>query len=111
TMVIVLSALLALGAAGGVYYFYEQARKSEETLQRSKDEYKKMADRKKAVEEYLRQRKGRPASGPESAEGMETFLDKKARESQIPAGSFTLTKSPPLTLGAWTEVSYTVQFQ
>jgi hypothetical protein len=111
TVVILISALLALGAAGGVYYFYDQARKSEGGLQRSKDEYKKMAERKKTVEEYLRQRKGRPPAATESADGMETFLDKKAREAQIPQGSFTLTKTSGATVGTWIEVSYTMQFQ
>jgi type II secretory pathway component PulJ len=111
TLVILISALLALGAAGGVYYFYDQAQTSENALQRSKDEYKKMAAGKKAVEEYIRQRKGRPAAGPETNEDLMTFLDKKAREAQIPQGSFTVTKNADMNLTAWKESSYTMLFQ
>ena len=111
SIVIALSALLALGAAGGVYYFYDQAAKAETLLNRAKDEYKKMAERKKPVEEFLRQRKGRPASGPVSNEDMLVFLDKKARESQIPPGGITFSKSPPNQLTAWTEIPFTATLQ
>ena len=111
TMVIALSALLALGAAGGVYYFYDEAQKSESRLNRSKEEYKKMAERKKPVEEFLRQSKGRKATTVNSNEDMLVFLDKKSRESQIPAGAIPFTKNPSNNLTAWTETTYTGTFQ
>ena len=40
-----------------------------------------------------------------------TFLDKKARESQIPSGSFNVTKNADMNLTTWKESSYTVLFQ
>src|SRR5205807_8458521 len=43
TFVIALSALLALGAAGVVYYCYEESERAAEKLVRTKEEYKKMA--------------------------------------------------------------------
>jgi hypothetical protein len=110
-MAIALSALLALGAAGGVYYCYDAAQKSQDLLTRSKDEYKKMAQYKKAVEEYLRSNKGRPAAGPETDENLMTFLDKKSRESQIPPGIFNIAKNADSTLTNWKEGSYTVTLQ
>jgi len=111
SMVIILSALLALGAAGGVYYFYNEAGKAESNLNRAKDEYKKMAERKKPVEEFLRSRKGRSATTSTNNEDMLVFLDKKARESQIPPGSITFAKNPPNQLTAWTEVPFTATLQ
>jgi len=111
TIVIAFSAILALGAAGVVYYFYEEARKSEDALARAKGEYKKMAEWKRPVEEYLRQQKGRPATQVESSEDLMTFLDKKSRESQIPPGMFSPSKNAGAPLAAWTETSYTVSLQ
>jgi hypothetical protein len=111
TMVIVLSALLALGAAYGVYYFYDEAETAEKKLLRSKEEYKKMAERKKAVEEHLRAFKGRKATTSEDNTDMLVFLDKKARESQIPQGAVVFAKNPPTQLAAWTEVPYTATLQ
>ncbi len=111
TMVIALSALLALGAAGGVYYFYDEADKSEKNLIRAKDEYKKMAERKKPVEEFLRQSKGRKTTAVDDKMDMLVFLDKKARESQIPQGSLVFSKSPSTQLTAWTETPYLATLQ
>jgi len=111
TVVIAISALLALGAAGVVYYFHDAAAKAEETLETAKGEYRKMADRmKKPVEEYLRSRKNRPDT-KESSEDMMTFLDRKARESQIPPGIFNIAKNANAAIGAWNETSYTVTLQ
>jgi hypothetical protein len=106
TVVIALSALLALGAAGGVYYCYDEAGKAEAKLERSKDEYRKMAGWKKPVEEFLRKSKGK-AAAPESSEDMIVFLDRKARESQIATGTITFTPSQPQRIGSWTETVYT----
>ena len=93
TLVIAISALLALGAASVVYYFHDAATKAEETLETAKTDYRKMADRmKKPVEEYLRTKKNRPDT-KESTEDMMTFLDRKARESQIPPGIFNIAKN------------------
>jgi hypothetical protein len=111
SMVIALSALLALGAAGGVYYFYNEAAKAESMLNRAKDEYKKMAERKKPVEEFLRSRKGRSATASTSNEDMLVFLDKKSREAGIPAGTVPFTKHPPNQLTAWTETTYSAALQ
>jgi hypothetical protein len=104
--VIALSALLALGAAGGVYYCYGEAEKAESDLNRAKGEYKKMAEWKKPVEDFLRKNKGKPAAA-ETNEDMMVFLDRKARESQIATGSITFSKTPPINLSAWTETVYT----
>src|SRR6185503_15670746 len=106
TMVIVLSAVLALGAAGGVYYCYDEAVKAEAALERSKEEYRKMAGWKKPVEDYLRKNKGK-AAAPESTVDMLVFLDQKARESQIGSGSITFSKTPPTNLASWQETVYT----
>jgi hypothetical protein len=106
TVVIALSALLALGAAGGVYYCYDEAAKAEAMLERSKDEYRKMGGWKKSVEEFIRKNKGK-AAVPESNEDMMVFLDRKARESQIASGTITFSKTPPQSIGPWTETVYT----
>jgi len=105
-MVIALSALLALGAAYGVYYCYDEAGKAEASLDRAKDEYKKMASWKKPVEDYLRKNKGKAAT-PESNEDMVVFLDRKARESQLGAGTITFLPGQPTNLQSWTETVYT----
>lgn len=109
--VILLSVVLALGAAGGVYYCYDEAAKAEELLGRAKGEYKKMADQKRAVEEFLRQRKGKTTAASETNEDMMVFLDKKARESQIPPGGITFAKNVPSPLAAWIETTYTATLQ
>lgn len=111
SFVIVLSIVLALGAAGGVYYCYAEAAKAESMLGRAKDEYKRMADQKRPVEEYLRKGKGKPQIAAESNEDMLVFLDKKARESQIPPGSVTFSRNPPAPLAAWIETTFTATFQ
>jgi hypothetical protein len=111
SMVIVLSTVLALGAAGGVYYCFDEASKAEEKLDRAKVEYKKMAEQKRVVEDYLRQRKGKTAAQSENNEDMMVFLDKKARESQIPPGSVTFAKNAPNQLAAWVETSFSATFQ
>jgi hypothetical protein len=110
TVVIALSALMALGAAGVVYYCCDEAGRAAEHLTRAKDEYKKMAQWKRPVEEYLRSNKGRSAAPVDESDLM-TFLDKKARESQIPPGIFNLAKNADTTLAAWKESSYTVTLQ
>ena len=111
SMVIVLSALLALAAAGGVYYFYNEAAKAETLLNRAKDEYKKMAERKRPVEDFLRQRKGRSTTATNNTEDMLVFLDKKSRESGIPPGTVPFAKNPPNQLAAWMETTYTATLQ
>ena len=111
TLVIAISALLALGAAGVVYYYHDAATKAEETLTTSKADYRKMVDRmKKPVEEYLRVKK-KPSAVKEVTEDMMTFLDRKARESQIPPGLFNIAKNANAATGPWTETSYTVTLQ
>ena len=110
-MVIALSALLALGAAGGVWYCYGETAKAEALLVRSKGEYKRMAEQKRAVEEFLRQRKGKSAATVENNEDMMVFLDKKSREAQIPPTSITFSKNAPSQLATWVETSYTATLQ
>jgi hypothetical protein len=110
TTVIALSALLALGAAGGVWYCYDEASRAEEKLARSKEEYKKMASWKRPVEDYLRANKGRTAA-PQDESDLMIFLDKKARESQIPPGMFNLARNADTNLTSWKESSYTVTLQ
>src|SRR5688572_9590463 len=88
SMVILLSALLALGAGAGVYYCYDEAGKVEAELVRAKDQYKKMAAWRRFVEDFLRKNKGKAAT-LESTEDFMVFLDKKAREAQIPPGAVT----------------------
>jgi len=106
-MAILLSALLALGAAAGVYYCYEEAQTAEAALARSKDEYKKMAGWKKAVEDFVRKNKGRQQPAVEANQDMMVYLDRKAREAQLPAGSITFSKAPSQGVGAWSETAYT----
>jgi hypothetical protein len=110
-MVIALSALLALGAAGGVWYCYGETAKAEALLIRSKGEYKRMAEQKRAVEEYLRQNKGKAQATTETNEDMMVFLDKKSREAQIPPTSITFSKNAPGVLASWVENSYTATLQ
>src|SRR5262245_58794445 len=101
-MVIAHSALLALGAAGGVWYCYGRTAKAEALLVRSKSEYKRMAEQKRAVEEFLRANKGKKLASTETNEDMMVFLDKKSRESQIPPTSITFSKNAPSQLATWT---------
>ena len=110
-MVIALSAVLALGAAGGVWYCYGETAKAEALLLRSKAEYKKMAEQKRAVEEFLRGDKGKKQASTETNEDMMVFLDKKSRESQIPPTSITFAKNAPSQLASWVENSYTATLQ
>ena len=110
-MVIALSALLALGAAGGVWYCYGETAKAEALLVRSKAEYRKMAEQKRAVEDYLRNSKDKKSATADNNEEMMVFLDKKARESQIPPTSITFSKNAPGLLAQWVENSYTASLQ
>jgi hypothetical protein len=104
--------LLGLGAAGLVWYFQDQAAKAEKALLQAKDDYKEMQQRmKKPVEEYVRQ-KGRVAVQPKEDTGdLLTFLDRKAREAQLPPGSYTVAKNAGSVTGNWQESSYTVTIQ
>jgi hypothetical protein len=113
TMVIAVAALLALGAAGAVYWCRDQALKAEQTLLRAKDDYKEMTDRmKKPVEDYIRRTKGQPPAPKENDAGdMLTFLDRKARETQVPPGSLVISKNANATVGNWIESSYTATLQ
>ena len=110
TTVMAIAGLLGLGALGLVYYFHDQAGKAEALLLQTKDEYRQMQDRKKIVEEWVRKNKGKPQAGKDEGD-MLTFLDRKARESQIPPGGFTVAKNAPATVGPWQESSYTVTLQ
>jgi hypothetical protein len=113
TTVLAGAALLALAAAGAVWYYRDLSQKSEQHLAQTKDEYRQMADKmKKPVEDFVRQRKGRPKTGPADEGGdLLTFLDRKARESTIPPGSFTIAKNQNIAVGPWQESSYTVTLQ
>lgn len=106
-----ISILLVLAASGAVYYFHGEAAKARERLIRSKGDYKIMVDRRRLVEEYLRQKKGRATAPVENTEDLMTFLDKKARESQIPAGIFNPSKNADATLTNWKEISYSITLQ
>ena len=106
SMVILLSAVLALGAGAGVYYCYVEAGKAEAELTRAKNEYRQMAGWKKPVEDFLRKNKGKTTT-PEAAVDPMVFLDKKAREAQIPPGAVTFAKTPTVNLASWTETVYT----
>ena len=109
TVALVGTALLALAAAGVVGWFWKQAGKAGDDLQRSKGEYRNMVDvMKKPVEEYVRVRKSRGAAVSDTGEDMLTFLDRKARQAQIPAGLLNITRNQNLATGGWTETSYTV---
>jgi hypothetical protein len=108
TGVIVLAAVLALGAAGAVAWFQRQASASLELLRRSKDEYTQMAERmKKPFEEFKRVQK-KNAGSAQPGEDLLTFLDRKARQANIPAGLFNIARNTDSTTGPWKETSYTV---
>lgn len=109
--VLALAGLLGLGALGLVFHFRGQADKAEQLLLRSKNEYLEMLRCRKVVEEYLRKNKGSKAAPKEDQGDMLTFLDRKARESQIPPGSFTVAKNANAVVGPWQETSYTVTLQ
>lgn len=110
--VLALAGVLALGALGLVFWFRDQADKADAQLQRSKDEYRQMQEKmKKVVEEYVRIRKGREDQPKEDSGDMLPFLDRKARDSGIPPGSFTVAKNANAVVGSWNETSYTVTFQ
>src|SRR5882672_3898286 len=108
--VIAVSVLLALGAGGVVWYFQDQAVKSENLLLRTKDEYRQMEKMKRPVEEYLRSRPKGPPVKEEDGDLL-TFLDRKAREAQIPPGVFTIAKNANIAVGPWQESSYTITLQ
>src|SRR4029077_4671787 len=90
TTVIVLAGVIGLGALGMVFYFQDQAVKAEKLLLQTKGEYKEMQERmKKPVEDFVRV-KGKAPPKEEAAGDMLTFLDRKAREAQLPPGVFTI---------------------
>lgn len=112
TAVLAIAGLLGLGALGLVYYFHEQAARAEKTLLQAKDDYREMQQRmKKPVEDFVRQQKGRQPVKEEAAGDLLTFLDRKAREAQIPSGSFTIARNASSVTGNWQESSYTVTLQ
>jgi|SRR5579862_2425777 len=109
--ILALAGLIGVGALGLVYYFHDQATKAEALLLRTKDEYRQMQERmKKPVEEYIRVTKGRVAPKEDTGD-MLTFLDRKAREAQIPPGVFTIARNASAVVGNWQESSYTVTLQ
>ena len=108
--ILALAGVIGLGALGLVYYFHDQAAKAETLLLRSKDDYRQMQERmKKPVEEWIRQ-KGRTPPKEDTGD-MLTFLDRKAREAQIPTGTYTISRNAPAVVGNWQEGSYTVTLQ
>jgi len=112
TTVIAIAALLAAAAAGGVYWFHDQAQKAEQNLLRSKDDYRQMSQvMKKPVEDYLRRIKLQPGTAKEDGSDLLTFLDRKAREAQLPPGSLVISKNANATVGNWVESSYTATLQ
>ncbi|HLY10549.1 MAG TPA: hypothetical protein VKW04_14695 [Planctomycetota bacterium] len=111
TTIIVVAGLLGLGALGLVLYFQDQAAKAEKALLQAKDDYKEMQQRmRKPVEDFIRQGI-RNVPKEESTGDLLTFLDRKAREAQIPPGSFTIARNATAVTGAWQESSYTVTLQ
>ena len=106
-----LAGLLGLGAVGLVFYFKTQAEKAEQNLLRSKNEYIEMQRTKKVVEQYIRNNKGNKATAKEDVGDMLTYLDRKARDSSLAPGSFTVAKNATATVGNWLESSYTVTLQ
>src|SRR5579859_7071342 len=96
--ILALAGVIGLGALGLVYYFHDQAAKAETLLLRSKDDYRQMQERmKKPVEEWIRQ-KGRTPPKEDTGD-MLTFLDRKAREAQIPTGTYTISRNAPAVVG------------
>ena len=110
TMILLLAGLIGLGALGLVYYFHEQATKAELLLLRTKDEYRQMQEQmKKPVEDFVRVKGRIPPK--EDAGDVLTFLDRKAREAQIPPGVYTIARNATAVVGNWQESSYTVTLQ
>lgn len=104
---LITAALLCAAAGGAAVWGHLEARKAAEELQSAKDEYASMAKWKRPVEEMFRSKKTRGAM-QESSEDLLTFIDRKARQAQIPAGMFTIAKNQDQTTGSWKESSYTV---
>ena len=103
---LILAGLLCAAAGGAAVWGRVEARKSEEDLQRAKDDYASMSKWKRPVEEMLRS--NTTLKGMETTEDLLTFIDRKARQAQIPAGMFTIAKNQDQTTGSWKESSYTV---
>jgi hypothetical protein len=99
--------VLLLGAAGGAGWLYVEADRAEADLRRAKEDYASMAKWRRPVEEMLRSRKTRTGM-QESTEDLLTFIDRKARQAQIPSGLFTIARNPEQAAGSWKESSYTV---
>ncbi|MBV8878511.1 MAG: hypothetical protein JO332_00975 [Planctomycetaceae bacterium] len=109
--ILAIAGVLGLGALGLVFYFRDQADQAEKLVLRSKEEYREMQEKmKKPVEEFIRLRKNRTGQPKEDSGDMLTFLDRKAREAQVPPG-YTVTKNATATVGIWQESSYTVSLQ
>jgi hypothetical protein len=102
-----IAGVLALGAGGAALHYRLQAGKAAEALGRAKEDYASMAKWRRPVEEMLKAKKTRTGM-QESSEDLLTFLDRKARQAQIPQGLFTIAKNPELSTGSWKEASYTV---
>jgi hypothetical protein len=98
---------IALAAGGAAIHFHLQASKAADELRRAKEDYASMTKWRRPVEEMLKAKKTRTGM-QESSEDLLTFLDRKARQAQIPQGLFTIAKNPELSTGSWKEASYTV---
>jgi hypothetical protein len=103
----VLSGILALAAGGAAVWFSLEAAEAEAALARTKEDYASMAKWRRPVEEMLRSRKTRSGM-QESSEDLLTFLDRKARQAQIPAGLFSIARNQEQAIGSWRESSYTM---
>ena len=105
-----ITAALAAGLIGLILWLYGQAAREEETLDRSKREYREMVERmKRPVAEHLKRPKAPAGSNPN--EDLLTFLSRKATDARIPSSIFKVQPNEPLTSGGWRETSYTVSLQ
>lgn len=104
---LILAGLLCAAAGGAAVWGRLEAGRSAEELQQAKDEYASMAKWKRPVEEMMRSKTTRKGM-QESTEDLLTFIDRQARQAQIPAGMFTIARNQDQTTGSWKESSYTV---
>lgn len=104
---LIFAGLLCAVAGGAALWGRHEADRSAEGLRQAKDDYASMAKWKRPVEEMLRS-KTTLKGMQETTEDLLTFIDRQARQAQIPAGMFTIAKNQDQTTGSWKESSYTV---
>ncbi len=102
--------LLAAGLGGLVFYLHRVSRNELTRLKNAIEDYGEMVNMKRTIKAF--QEKGRlnPAVMDAGGDPL-AFLSTKARQAQIPANLFNITRNSDVAAGAWKETPYTVNLR